>query len=137
MSLNTYFYALEGGDYTAFLEHFRRQSRGQDKQHINRRGTRCRTNRLVLVNATPDKNTTTEGKTVPKLEIVDQNEAIRRRAESQMLNSEIAIKTHTDQPSGQSNTGPRKRRLPTKAVKKAAVSSTKAKVKRAKDAFDE
>ena len=132
MAFNTYYYALEGGDFSAFLRHFTKQAKGDRSDIINNNNKRKNgTSRIIVIDTTPDKATTTTGKDVPKIEVVSPNEAIRRRAESEIKSEEI--NTLQNQNGNHSASLTRKRRM--KLNKKASVASN-IKVKRAKDAFD-
>lgn len=129
MSLHTYYYALEGGDFSVFLDHFKKQADGDKESIINRR--KGRRGNLIVVDSTPDKASTKSGKDVPKLEVVTPNEANRRRAEAEVKSEEIKTLTHQS-PSQSTPTG-RKRQV---KLEKKATANSKAKVKRVKDAFD-
>ena len=152
MAYNTQYYSTEGGgDYKAFLEHFKKQAEGTDRPLVFNTRVNCtvfknaRTGRghLILVNTRKDSGTTKNGERVTKLEIVDPNEAERRRALSEAVRDEVEVTKEADQETSvHSALGGRKRRTNTQRAdssrnSKSATAVTKSKIRRVKDVFDD
>ncbi|NJL55214.1 hypothetical protein HC928_08520 [bacterium] len=153
MSTDSRYYSTEGGgDYKAFVDHFKRQAEGAaapvmlNTRHIGRsfRNARAGRARLVLVDTKKDQGTTKKGELTGKLEIVDPNEAERRRALSEAAREEVAVdKERQKATSAHSAIGKRQRQStsqaePTAAKRqRSAIAVAKSRVKRVKDIFDE
>ena len=125
------YYTLEpGSNFRLMLEHFRNQASGKGpnlylKMPGQGRNSNCSLRYVSLAEKKAEGD-------MPKIEVVDSNEALNKRAASQ-LNRELTDKTAEQVPTAQSVSRPRKR----KASKQASSTATAAKiVKRAKDLFD-
>ena len=134
------YYSTEGGsDYKAFLEHFKKQAEGRDRSPLlntyhSRRRSSC-AGRLILVNTKKSNGATQNGDSTDKIEVVDPNEAERRRALSEAVREEVEVTKEVDSAKNAHFTqGSRKRRTPDN---KSARAATKIKIKRVKDIFDD
>lgn len=128
----TNYYTLQGGvGYKAFLDHFKHQAEGQRQSDIRlvsntvgqiqtNKGLRLRLVKLTSENAVND---------IPKLEVIDPNEAVKNRAASE-LKREISDNAPPSANIAQSAVRRRRRKniSTTQAASKA--------VKRARDVFD-
>ena len=130
MAFTTFYYSLDGGDYAAFLKHFTKQAKGDRSALINNKN-KNRKGHIIVIDTTADKATTVSGKNVPKMEVISPDEAIRRRAESEIKAEEI--KSLHQSTTSQSAPTTRKRRS---KLDKKATASSKAKIKRVRDTFD-
>ena len=134
------YYSTDGsGDYKAFLEHFKRQAEGSDRLSLlNRQCSKVRSQRrgrLILVNTKKSQGVTSHGDTTDKLEVVDPNEAERRRALSEVVREEAEVTKEVERvKNAHSAKGARKRRLD---VNKSARAAAKTKIKRVRDIFDD
>ena len=88
------------------------------------------------VNTCKSDGTTKNGEGVTKLEVVDPNEAERRRALAEVVREELEITKEAGKDKNvHSALGSRKRRTNTRtdSSKKGALSAAKSKIKRVKD----
>ena len=133
------YYSTEGSsDYKAFLEHFKKQAEGSDRGplfNIYRSKRRsARVGRLILVN-TKKSHSDTSRDDSDKIEVVDPNEAERRRALSEAVREEAEVTKEVDRVKNtHSAKGSRKRRT---SDNKSVRAATKTKIKRVKDIFDD
>ena len=100
MAYNTHYYSTDGGgDYKAFLDHFKKQAEGRDKPLMFNTRVNCTVfkkakagrGHLVLVNTRKSDGTTKNGERTNKLEVVDPNEAERRHALSEAVREEVEV----------------------------------------------
>jgi len=140
MNNDTRYYSTEGGgDYKAFLDHFKRQAEGTSRSRFlntsrAKRGG-CARGRIILVNTKRASGTNAKGDSTAKLEVVDPNEAERRRALSEAVREQSELtKAVENLENTHSLPGARKKRS---AHKGAATSVTKSKIRRIKDVFDD
>ena len=149
MAYNTHYYSTDGGgDYKAFLDHFKKQAEGSDKPLMFNTRVNCTVfkkaksgrGHLVLVNTRKCDGTTKNGERTNKLEVVDPNEAERRRALSEAVREEVEVTKEAEkEKNAHSALGSRKRRTTTHtdSSRKNALVATKSKIKRVKDIFDD
>lgn len=137
------YYSTEGGgDYKAFLEHFKRQAEATAKPVLLnsrtsgigfRRGKIGRGN-MVLVETQKDMGTTKNGTQMSKIESVDPNEAERRRAVDEVVREEADISKVTETlKNAHSTSGKRKRKIDNKG----SSINIRSKIQRTKDVFDD
>lgn len=141
-----YYSAETAVDYKVFLEHFKKQAQGNNSvsllpSYLSRNAYRKNPgSSIVIIDRPRPETTSARGQHMPSIEIVDESEASRRRAESE-LEREIeqtdistgnaAGPSHsTSAPSaGRTGNGQRSR-------KRQVQLTGKARVKRVKDLFD-
>lgn len=144
MAFDPKYYSTEGnGDYKAFLDHFKKQAEGSYKPvlfgtktgGVNYKKGKVGRGHLILVN-TKDNATTNKKNdgSMPKIEIVDPNEAVRRRAVTQAAKEESMVSKEVSS-QGRSQSTPRGQKRKTDSSNSAAVK--KSKIRRVKDIFDD
>lgn len=138
-----YYSAEGGGDYKAFLEHFKKQAEGLDrpvvfntKNNFTTYGySRAGRSHLILVNT---KSKPSEQDKVHRLEIVDPNESERRRAVAEIVREEAEVTKGVEKlEKPHSRVGAHKRRTNTHHNNNTAIASVKSKIRRVKDVFDD
>jgi len=141
MNNDARYYSTEGGgDYKAFIEHFKRQADGSSRSRFLNTASRakrggCARGRIILVNTKRDSGTSIKGDSTAKIEVVDPNEAEKRRALSEAVREQTELtKAVEDLENTHSVPGTRKKRT---AKKGAATLVTKSKIRRVKDVFDD
>ena len=128
---NSNYFNLTGGlSYRTFKDHFERMSLGEEPNLLIRRrsvsGKQKQPFRYVKI------ATESHPEDMPKVEVVDPNEAIKKMASSQ-LKRQVADNDVQQPGPPQSASGRRKR----STTSKASVATTSAKIiRRAKDVFD-
>lgn len=152
--MNTAYYSTEGGgDYKAFVDHFKKQAEGtRTAMLLNSisgapafRKTRAGRSRLILVDTRKDRGAMKNGEITGKIEIVDPNEAEKRRALGEAVREEMVLDKESKQlKTAHSVVGKRKTQTSSregepssKRRQKSAIYVAKSKVKRVKDIFDE
>ena len=126
---NSNYYSLRPGmGFSTVLEHFKKQSRGQEPDIYLKTGSTCRRrgSGLRYISLATESNQ----EDMPKMEVIDPNEAVNKRAASQ-LKKAISDKTNDPDSFPHSASGPRKRRTTEKQHSTASKI-----VRRAKDLFD-
>lgn len=131
-------------DYKVFLDHFKKQASGNNrvailpphliKDSYLKNGDAS----LVIIDKTKPKTSNTRGESMPAIEVMDENEGARRRAESELTRDEEKQDiTAGNNGSNHSSNGSNGGRTQHSATKKRHYRTLgKAKVKRAKDLFD-
>jgi hypothetical protein len=137
-----YYAAQTALDYKVLLHHFKQQAAGSKKVALlpsyltTKLGKRNGGSSIVIIDRPKHEITTPSGERMPSMQIVDEAEAGRKRAESE-LEREDAISEHGTHSSHQSRSGTRQRRTNQATRKRASTNITKGqKVKRARDLFD-
>lgn len=145
MDLKKGYYSTEGAlNYNRFLNHFRNQAQGTGKPVIinaqrNPPSRKMRNSKALVLVDTAERDGESKGSgSRPKVEIVDPNEAEKRRAVGEMAQQKKdqsrdatqkkAVKRRSNHPKQHSTAGNRQ-------VKRSSNSSG-SKVKRVKDIFD-
>lgn len=136
-----YYNALTAIDYKVFLEHFKHQASGKHRittlpNYLSRGAFgKMGSQSFVIVDKPRPETSTVRGDHMPKIEVYDENEASKRRAESE-LEREQAISLGAVQKTNQSSSSAPSGMSVSVAQKRKANQEVKLKVKRAKDLFD-
>ena len=127
---SNYYNIIPGTNFKKILTHFREQAEGKPSKYVKMPGQNFRMQSGYRYISMSDNNHDND---MPKMTVTDPNEAVHKRAASQ-LKQDLGDKTEEMPTPIQSASRPRKRKIYSKQ-NSSAITASKV-IKRARDLFD-